>query len=149
MKSCAQAEQSLLGQVRTGDPHAEEVREALESLLDGLLATLGGLGPRPTDGLTIRRQEISRSALWALGTAYMLDGADHEPVWVEFTFDPARDAIASAQVLFGIRDTELAGVRRSKLEDLLLGYPHETKSTVPWREAFTRDASGWKRMEWS
>ena len=40
MRTCAQAEEALLGQVRTGDPQAEDVREALESLLDELLATL-------------------------------------------------------------------------------------------------------------
>jgi hypothetical protein len=61
----------------------------------------------------------------------MLDEPDQEPVWVEFTFDAARDAITSGQVLFGIRDSELAGIRRSKLENRLLGFPHETKSAVP------------------
>jgi hypothetical protein len=77
----------------------------------------------------------------------MLDEPDQEPVWVEFTFDAARDAITSGQVLFGIRDSELAGIRRSKLENRLLGFPHETKSAVPWRHAFTRDASGWQLIE--
>ena len=86
---------------------------------------------------------MSPSALWALGTAFMLDGIDHEPVWVELTFDAVRDSITSGQVLFGIRDSELSGMRRSKLENQLLGFPHETKSTVPWRHAFTRDSSGW------
>ena len=147
MRTCAQAEESIVRHVMTEDPQAEEVREALETLLDVLLATLGGLGPRPTDGLTIRRQAVSHSTLWALGTVHMLEGPDQEPVWVELAFDPTRDAITSGQLLFGIRDSELAGIRRSKLEDQLLGFPDETKSTVPWRHAFTRDPSGWKRIE--
>ena len=148
MRTCAQAEESVLRQVITEDPQEEEIREALESLLDGLLATLGHPGPGSTDGLAISRQGVSRSSLWALGTAFMFGQPDQEPVWIELTYDPAGHAMTAGQVLLGIRDSALLGIRRSKLETKLLGFPHETKGTVPWRHAFTREPSGWRPFEW-
>ena len=148
MKTCAQAEESVLRQVIAEDPQEEDVREALDSLLNSLLATLGHLGPGTTDGLDISRQVVSRSSLWALGTAFMFSQPDKEPVWIELAFAPAGHAMTAGQVLFGIRHSALLGIRRSKLETKLLGFPHETKGTVPWRHVFTRDPSGWRPFEW-
>ena len=143
------AERALLRNVGSEGTSLDAVEGTLERLLDTLLSTVGDVD-WTTDGLTLRREEVSPSAFWALGSVWMLRGPAEqytEPVWIECAFNAARDAIISGRVDFGILDSALRGGRRSKLENQLLAYPHETKMSVPWLHSFHRDAAGWMRRE--
>ena len=141
-----EAEGVLLRELSGGGPLTEDARIALERLLDELLGSLAGLGPRPTDGLILRRDAVHASGFWAVGKAYMLTTPSEEPVWIEFQFNSARDGIVSGRCLFGIRD-EALNCPRDKLDNKLLAFAPEAVDVIPWRHEFVRNAEGWTRVE--
>jgi hypothetical protein len=140
-----EAEATLLQAVPSEGSLPDEVCEALGRLLDELLWSLDPSGAPATDGLILRREAAYPSGFWALGNVYMLPPSE-EPLWAEFAFSPSRDSIVSARILFGVRDDELKGMRRTKLADKLFGYPLEVVTTVPWRYEFARRDFGWTRL---
>jgi hypothetical protein len=147
MTTLAVAEQTLLRLVPGEGPLPDEVCERLERLLNELLWSLDSPEVPTTDGLILRREAAHSLGFWVLGKVYVL-GAPHdeEPLWAEFAFTPARDGVVSGRILFAIRDEELGGVRRTRLDDTLLAYPSEVVATVPWRYQFARSVSGWTKV---
>jgi hypothetical protein len=147
MRGFEAIEQALLREVGADGPLSEAVRKSLEALLDELLHTLPVLDVPVTDGLIIRRDEVRSLGFWALCKVYLLEAPNVEPAWCELEFRPGRVHIASGRVLFGIDEARVPqGVRRSKLENQLLAFPHDALDSVPWRLEFKREASGWTRV---
>ena len=118
--------------------------EAVDSLLSFLLT--GGKG-RPTDGVILELQEVSKCQASGRGIVILVEGQLVDRIQVEVLVDQQQAGLASATILVGTNDRAPAKYGSSGHQDMVKSIFADSSNEIPWRRRFYRDETGWSSFD--